>query len=233
MGALREAAAHAFVVDLEAPELAADDRRHLERALRLRAGEQVTVSDGAGRWRPCRFTADGLEPSGEITVEQRPIPPVTVAIALTKGERLDWAVQKLTELGVDQVVPFTAERSVERWDAGRSGHHVDRLRRIARQAAMQSRRTWLPEVDDLRSFAEAAAIPGATLADPGGERPSLDRPVVLVGPEGGWGENEAGAGLPVVGLGPTVLRSETAAVAAGTLLCALRAGVFGSGSEPR
>lgn len=233
MGALREAAAHAFVVDVEVPELAADDRRHLERALRLRAGETVTVSDGAGRWRPCRFTPGGLEPCGEITVEERPAPSVTVAIALTKGERLDWAVQKLTELGVDRVVPFTAERSVVRWDGGRSGHHVDRLRRIAHQAAMQSRRTWLPEVDDLRSFAEAAAVPGAVLADPGGEPPSLDRPVVLVGPEGGWAEDEAAVGLPAVGLGPTVLRSETAAVAAGTLLCALRAGVLGPGGEPR
>jgi len=233
VGALREAAAHAFVVDLEAPELAADDRRHLERALRLRAGETVTVSDGAGRWRPCRFTGGGLDPCGEITVEPRPAPAVTVGIALTKGERLDWAVQKLTELGVDRVVPFSAERSVVRWDGGRSGHHVDRLRRIARQAAMQSRRTWLPEVEDLLAFAEAAAIPAVALAEPGGEAPSLDRPVVLVGPEGGWGQGEAAAGLPAVGLGPTVLRSETAAVAAGTLLCALRAGVIRPGGEPR
>lgn len=233
MGVLREAAAHAFVVDVDVPELTPDDRRHLERALRLRTGETVTVSDGAGRWRLCRFAADGLEPCGEIVVEPRPTPLVTVAIALTKGERLDWAVQKLTEIGVDRMVPFTAERSVVRWDAGRAGHHVGRLRRIARQAAVQSRRTWLPEVDDLRSFAQAAAIPGAAVAEPGGEQPSLDRPVVLVGPEGGWGDDEAGAGLPAVGLGPTVLRSETAAVAAGTLLCALRAGVIGSGGEPR
>ena len=233
MGALREAAAHAFVVDLENPELAADERRHLERVLRLRAGETVTVSDGAGRWRPCRFTTSGLEPCGDIVAEERGTPSVAVGIALTKGERLDWAVQKLTELGVDRVVPFTAERSVVRWDGARSAHHVDRLRRIARQAAMQSRRTWLPEVDDLRAFAEAAAIPGAALADPGGHRPSLDRPVVLVGPEGGWAQDEAARGLPVVGLGPTVLRSETAAVAAGTLLCALRAGVIGPGGEPR
>lgn len=231
MGVLREAAAHAFVVDVDAPELAPDDRRHLERSLRLRVGETVTVSDGAGRWRPCRFAAGGLEPCGEIIVEPRPTPSVAVAIALTKGERLDWAVQKLTELGVDRVVPFTAERSVVRWDTGRAGHHVGRLRRIARQAAMQSRRAWLPEVDDLRPFAEAAAIPDAVLAEPGGERPSLDRPVVLVGPEGGWSADEA-ATLPRVGLGPTVLRVETAAVAAGALLCGLRAGVVGPGAEP-
>jgi 16S rRNA (uracil1498-N3)-methyltransferase len=223
---LREAAAHAFVADLDAPVLSGEDHRHLERVLRLRAGEDVTVSDGAGRWRLCRF-ADRLEPVGEIVVDRRLAPPVTVAVALTKGERLDWAVQKMTELGVDSVVPFAAARSVARWDADRAAHHVDRLRRIARQAAMQSRRTWLPAVEDLQEFAEVADRSGAALADPGGAPPSLERPVILVGPEGGWGEEEAAAPLPRIGFGPTVLRVETAAVAAATLLCGLRAGVVG------
>jgi 16S rRNA (uracil1498-N3)-methyltransferase len=229
---VRQAAAHAFVADLEVPELAAEDRHHLERVLRLRAGEDVTVSDGAGRWRLCRFAA-ALVPAGEIVEDERPSPPVAVAVALTKGERLDWAVQKLTELGVDMVVPFTASRSVVRWDEARARHHVERLRRIANQAAMQSRRTWLPVVDELRSFAEVAARPGAALAEPGGSPPSLERPVVLVGPEGGWAEDEAAGGLPRVSLGPTVLRVETAAVAAGTLLCALRAGLVAPEGEPQ
>ncbi|TMK82626.1 MAG: RNA methyltransferase, partial [Actinobacteria bacterium] len=70
---------------------------------------------------------------------------------------------------------------------------------------------------------------GAALAEPDGDAPSLDRPLVLVGPEGGWTEEEASAPLARVGLGPTVLRAETAAVAAGTLLCALRAGVVAHG----
>lgn len=226
MPGLRDAAAHAFVADLDAPELADDDRRHLERVLRLRPGEDVTVSDGAGRWRLCRF-ADPLEPVGGVVEDERLSPTVAVAVSLTKGERLDWAVQKLTEVGVDLIVPVAAARSVVRWDGERAPHHLARLRRIARQAAMQSRRTWLPTVDDLRSFAEAAAMPGAALAAPGGAPPSLERPVVLVGPEGGWSDEEAAAGLPRVSLGPTVLRSETAAVAAATLLCALRAGLIG------
>ena len=122
---MREAAAHAFVVDLDAPELSEDDRRHLQRVLRLRAGEDLTVSDGAGRWRMCRF-ADPLEPVGKIVESERPSPLVTVALALTKGERLDWAVQKLSEVGVDVVVPFAAARSVVRWDGDRAAHHVDR-----------------------------------------------------------------------------------------------------------
>jgi 16S rRNA (uracil1498-N3)-methyltransferase len=229
---VRQVAAHAFVVDLDAPQLSDDDRHHLERVLRLRPGEDLTVSDGAGRWRLCRY-ADGLDPAGDIVTEARPSPPVTVGVALTKGERLDWAVQKLTELGVDRIVPFGAARSVVRWDGDRAGHHVGRLRRIARQAAMQSRRTWLPAVDDLCSFAEVAALPGAALAESGGDPPSLERPSVLVGPEGGWGSEEAAAGLPRVGLGPTVLRVETAAVAAGTLLCGLREGLVGPAGHPR
>jgi 16S rRNA (uracil1498-N3)-methyltransferase len=184
------------------------------------------VSDGAGRWRPCHFGA-ALEPTGEIQDSGPVTPPVTIAVALTKGERLDWAVQKLTEVGVDRIVPFAATRSVVRWDAGRAAHHVERLRRIARQAAMQSRRTWLPSVEDLAAFADVAATPGAALAEPGGEPPSLKRPAVLVGPEGGWAPEEASATLPRVDLGPTVLRTETAAVAAGALLCALRAGLVG------
>ena len=225
---LRDAAAHVFVADLAEPELVVDDRRHLERVLRLRAGEGITVSDGAGRWRRCRFD-DTLEPVGDIEHDERPVPPVTIAVALIKGERLDWAVQKLTELGVDRIVPFGAARSVVRWDAGRAAQHLERLRRIARQAAMQSRRTWMPAVDELRPFADVAAEAGAALAEPDGDAPSLDRPLVLVGPEGGWTEEEASAPLARVGLGPTVLRAETAAVAAGTLLCALRAGVVAPG----
>jgi len=228
---LREAAAHAFVADLDAPALSPDDRHHLERVLRLRPGEDITVSDGAGRWRPCRFGA-ALEPTGEFHDSGPQTPPVTIAVALTKGERLDWAVQKLTEVGVDRIVPFAAARSVVRWDAGRAAHHVERLRRIARQAAMQSRRTWLPRVDDLAAFADVASGPGTALAEPGGESPSLERPVVLVGPEGGWAPEEATATLPRVALGPTVLRTETAAVTAGALLCALRAGLVGPPEEP-
>jgi 16S rRNA (uracil1498-N3)-methyltransferase len=217
------AAAHAFVPTLDKPVLAPEDRHHLERVLRLRRGDLVTVSDGAGGWRPCTF-GTALSPAGPIEHEPNPTPPITVAFGVLKGERPELVVQKLTELGVDRVVPMTTARCVVHWEGERARRHTDRLRRISREAAMQARRAWLPEVDQVRLFAEVATWKGAALADGDGDPVSLDRPVVLVGPEGGWAPEETGAGLPTVMLGPHVLRAETAAIVAGALLTARRAG---------
>jgi len=218
--------AHAFVADLATPELDADDRHHLERVLRLRPGEEMTVSDGAGAWRSCRF-GPRLELSGRVIQTDPPQPQLTIALAPTKADRPEWAVQKLTELGVDRIVVFMADRSVVRWDPDRAAGHLERLRRVAREAAMQSRRTYLPGVDGVMGFAEAAAIEGAALAERGGRPPTLDHPVVLVGPEGGWSGAELDAGLARVDLGPHVLRAETAALSAGAVLVAIRWGLVG------
>jgi 16S rRNA (uracil1498-N3)-methyltransferase len=87
---------------------------------------------------------------------------------------------------------------------------------------MQCRRSWLPTVDAVQSFTTVASAPDAVLADDGGAPVDLERPVVLIGPEGGWAPEES-AGRPTVGLGPHVLRAETAAIAAGALLVAKRA----------
>jgi 16S rRNA (uracil1498-N3)-methyltransferase len=213
-----------FVDDVETPTLADHDRHHLERVLRVRVGDPVTVSDGAGRWRDGALAATGsVEPTSAVESVPRPTPVVTIAFALTKGERPELAVQKLTELGVDRIVPFTATRSVVRWDDRRAAEHVDRFRRVAREAAMQCRRAWLPVVDDLTTFAGATALPGAAIAEGEGGPPTLDHPTVLVGPEGGWTDEELACGLQAVALGPHVLRAETAAIVAGALLAALRA----------
>ncbi|MGH2686533.1 MAG: RsmE family RNA methyltransferase [Actinomycetota bacterium] len=213
-----------FVDDLDEPVLEPDDRHHLERVLRLRPGEELGVGDGAGRWRRCRF-GPTVEPLGEIEHVDRGAPSLTICFALVKGERPEWAVQKLTEVGVDRIVPFVAARGVVRWDGAKAARQAVRLRRVARAAAMQSRRAWLPEVADVATFAQVSTLPGAVLASPGGSPPSLEHPTVLVGPEGGWAAEEIGAGLPNMSLSPHILRSETAAVAAGTLLAALRAGL--------
>lgn len=152
-----------------------------------------------------------------------------MAFAVVKGQRPEWAVQKLTEIGVDRIVPLLSARSVVRWPTGEAGGHVARLRRVAREAAMQSRRVWLPVVGGVTPFEAMAAEPGAALAHPGAGPPALDHPAVLVGPEGGWDDAELAAAPALVGLGPSVLRTETAALVAGALLCALRAGVITPG----
>jgi 16S rRNA (uracil1498-N3)-methyltransferase len=222
-----DAKAHAFVADLEAPELEEEDRHHLARVLRLRASETITVSDGDGRWRRCRF-GDPLEPTGPIEWVTRAIPELSVAFALVKGERIEWTVQKLVELGVDRISPFIAERSVVRWDPAKSEQHHLRLGKIARHAAMQSRRVRLATVEPVRSFAEVTKGEGVALADASGEPPSLTWPNMVVGPEGGWSDAERSVDLPRVRLATTVLRAETAALAAGAVLVALREGLVTS-----
>jgi 16S rRNA (uracil1498-N3)-methyltransferase len=224
------ARAHAFVGDLDTPVLSAEDHRHFTRVLRLPVGSAITVSNGCGEWRvTCLQVQLPLKVTSDVVAEPRPAPPLTVAFALVKGERPELVVQKLTELGVDRIVPFVAERSVVRWDAAKAERHVARWREIARQAAMQSRRTWLPDVNTLSTFSDAASLPGAVRADVEGEPPSLDRPVVLVGPEGGWSPDERSAPLPSVRLGANVLRAETAAITAGAIFAALRSGLIATG----
>jgi 16S rRNA (uracil1498-N3)-methyltransferase len=225
----RRARAHAFVGDVETPRLAGTDHHHLARVLRLGPGSDVTVGDGSGRWRPGRLTeGPDVEPTGDVVADPRPDPPVTVAFALIKGVRPELTVQKLTEVGVDRIVPFVAERSVVRWDAAKADRQLARLAGIAREAAMQCRRTWLPRVEPVASFAEVAGRPGATLADIDGEPPSLNRPTVLVGPEGGWSTGELAAGLPRTRFGVHVFRAETASITAGALLVALRENLVGN-----
>jgi 16S rRNA (uracil1498-N3)-methyltransferase len=217
------ARAHAFVADLDVPLLSPDDHHHLARVLRLAPGSDVTVGDGAGRWRAGRLTGGAaVEAAGDIHTDAPPQPPITVAFALVKADRPDLTVQKLTEVGVDRIVPFVAERSVVRWDATKAQRHAARFAEIARHAAMQCRRTWLPRVDAVSDFDTVSGLEGATLADPDGDPPSLERPVVLVGPEGGWSARERHRELPRTRIGGHVLRAETASIAAGVLLTALR-----------
>ena len=175
----------------------------------------------------CTFATGGaLEPAGDVERTPAPAPAIGVGFALVKGEKPEWIVQKLTECGVDRILPFVAERSVVRWDAHKAARNLERLRRVAVEAAMQSRRVFLPEVAPLQPFTAALAIPGAALADPDGDGPDVaTAPVVLVGPEGGWSATERAAAGRLVRLGPTILRAETAALAAGVLLSALREAV--------
>lgn len=211
------------------PVLDERQHHHLTRVLRLRAGEVVVAADGRGRWATCRFDGAGdVVAEGRVVAEPRPVPALTVAFAPVKGERPEHTVAQLTELGVDRIVVLGAARSVVRWRGGRSEVALSRLRRAAGEAACQSRRTWLPEVDGVLSLSDLAGrLPDGSclaVAEPGG--PPLPRRItaIAVGPEGGWAPDELGLDLPEVGLGPHVLRSGTAAITAGALLVARRAG---------
>ena len=223
---LRTAAAAQVVVDdLSAPSLTADDRRHLRSVRRLTEGEQVVLADGHGSWRMGQITADGVKAMGEVVTESRPQHLVTVAFAPVKGDRSDWAVAKLTELGVDRIVALVTDRATVRWRPEAAERALERWRRIAREAACQARRVWLPviegplRIDDL--VAEGAPMALGTI---GGPPPTGSETVIAVGPEGGWTQGELTSCENHVGLADQVLRTETAAVAAGVLLGALRAG---------
>jgi 16S rRNA (uracil1498-N3)-methyltransferase len=192
--------------------------------LRVRGGEPVSACDGQGGWRWCTLGANGLEPAGEVVVTPAPQPALTVAFALVKGDRPEWIVQKLTELGIDRIVPFESARTVVRWrGTAKEQHHVARLRKVAREAAMQSRRLHLPEVVTVRAVAEVLAEPAMTVAEPGGETPTAAITAMAIGPEGGFTAEELALASRRIALPGGVLRAETAAIAAGVVLAAVRA----------
>ncbi len=218
------------------------DGHHLARVRRLRVGEEVTVADGAGRWRPYRIAAvDGpaldLAAVGDECQEPVPTPALAVAFALTKGVKPETVVRQLTELGVDEILPVVAHRSVARPKSERVGGLDERFVRVAREAAMQSHRARLPRIGALGPLEGVAGRSGLVLAARGGSMPTgLGNPggggwTVLVGPEGGFAAEDLArlpARVPTLGVGPHVLRAETAAVAAAALLVASRP----AGSEP-
>lgn len=247
MTSAREAAAQVFVEDLGEPTLQADQVHHLARVLRLRAGEAVVASDGEGSWRICRFDgARSLDPEGPVHVVEPPERPVTVGVSLVKGGKLDLVVQKLTELGVDHIVPFHSARSVVRWNPDRATKHLERLRRVAEESCAQCRRMRWPRIGwpatpspaagsaaagtdtagiDTAGGAVGDQIPdtatlvaaGAVLADGGGGPLGDQHTFVLIGPEGGWDDREL-IGAERVELAPLVLRADTAAITAAVLL---------------
>jgi 16S rRNA (uracil1498-N3)-methyltransferase len=208
---------HLFVADLGAPEPDDHDRHHLEKALRIRPGDAVTASDGVGRWCHCTWRSGVLGVESELVEVVAPNPALGVGFALTKGTKPDLVVQKLTEIGMSTIVPIVSERVVVRWDDAKAARNLERLRRVAREAAMQSRRVWLPTVEPV---AMLDAVPeSAVVADRSGIPIERTHTMVLVGPEGGWTDAERHS-RAAVRLGDHVLRAETAAIVAATRLAA-------------
>lgn len=215
-----------FVDDLDVPVIGSDDRHHLQRSLRLGRGDGLCLGDGAGAWRTGSLVGDEVVDLGPVRRAPSPQPAVAVGLAIPRGARLDVAIAKLTELGVDQVLLVATERSVVRWPDAEVARRLDRLRRVAREAAMQARRLRLPEIAGVVPVGEVVRSGSGTvaLAEPGGGAPGPSLEAILVGPEGGWAPGELAACETRVELGPTVLRVETAAIAAGVLLCGRRDG---------
>jgi 16S rRNA (uracil1498-N3)-methyltransferase len=215
--------------------LSGAEGRHAAVVRRLRPGERVDVGDGAGLIASCVVTGvhrDQLELAVESRREvPRPRPLITVIQAIPKGDRGELAVEEMTEVGVDTIVPWAAERAVPVW---RDQKGATRWRAKAREAAKQAERAWIPEVTDpVTTAAAARLIEGAGIAfllEPGAADPlaAVNPPedgelIVVVGPEGGISAAEsaelAAAGAKPYRLGPSVLRTSTAgAVAAAVLL---------------
>lgn len=210
---LRRAAAHVVVDDLAVPVLDDDARHHLVRVLRLRDGEVVTVTDGAGSWRPCRVRGGEVEPDGDIAFVPRRANPITIAFAVPKHDRPEWIVQKLTELGVDRVVVLEADRSVVRWSHDRAAKNTARFRRVALEAIHQCRAVWLPSIEGPVDAADL--LSDAVIAEPGGRAMLAGDRAIAIGPEGGWSERELAIARDRVTLGESILRVETAAITAG------------------
>jgi 16S rRNA (uracil1498-N3)-methyltransferase len=232
---------------VERGQLVAGDRimldgtegRHAATVRRIGVGERVDVTDGEGTLAECRVAA--AKKSGlQLEVLARrteavPQPRLVVVQALPKGDRGELAVETMTEVGVDAVVPWAASRCVTQWRPDRAAKALAKWRNAAREAAKQSRRAWVPEVTEpvsTRGVAEllaAAALP--VVLDSAAQRPLTSATVpsggdmvVVVGPEGGISPDELDifgrAGGMVYRLGPTVLRTSTAGVAAATVLFA-------------
>ena len=197
----------------------------------------MDVTDGAGLVAEC-LVAVTRPAALELAVqarrfEPRPEPAIVVAQALPKGDRGPLAVELMTEAGVDEIVPWAAQRCVTRWHGDRGERALARWRASARESAKQARRARLPAVTSLegtgRLAQRAAHAPLAVLLDPAGPTSLATMPlpqsgdiVVIVGPEGGTTAEEAaeltGAGALPAHLGPTVLRTSSAGLAAASVL---------------
>ena len=211
-----------------------EDVRHIVNVLRRKAGDELLLCDGQGTDYTVKITRiERSEIATEIISRRERksrYPLITLGQGLPKADKMDFIIQKATELGVFAVVPVVTERTIVK--IRDEAKKISRWRKIAREAAMQSNRADIPQVGRVVSFEEflrtSALDPGALLLLPWeegtgsiksilGQNPGVERIVVLVGPEGGFSVAEAAAaksgGFHPVSLGPNILRAETAAIA--------------------
>ncbi|MFB7250909.1 16S rRNA (uracil(1498)-N(3))-methyltransferase [Microbacterium sp. NPDC056234] len=217
--------------------LAGAEAKHAAVVRRVRVGETITIGDGAGVW--LEGTAVDVSASRvDVQVTRRiavepPAPRLVLVQALAKGDRDELAVQASCELGVDEIVPWQAARSISRWEGPKAAKGRERWASIVREAAKQAHRAWIPEVTAVLStaqLAQRAADQRVLVLDPTADaRLSAIEPdgrdlVLVVGPEGGIAPDElerlSSAGAERVRLGDTVLRTSTAGPAAVAILSA-------------
>jgi 16S rRNA (uracil1498-N3)-methyltransferase len=227
------------LLDGDRVKLTGAEGRHATTVRRLRPGERVNLTDGAGLIAECEVVAARPGP-GELDLavvarrtEPEPLTPVTVVQAILKGDRGELAVELMTEVGADVIVPWAAGRCVARWAAGREDKALAKWRSAAVAAGKQARRGRFSDVRPqerlagiTRLVSEAAL---AVLLDPAADKPLAGLPlpaageiVLIVGPEGGLTEAEdsalTAAGAVRARLGPTVLRGSTAGAVATALV---------------
>src|SRR5271155_1745602 len=232
--------------DDRSASLKGEQAAHLIRVLRAQAGMECDMGAGDRVWRAVisGVSGDAVRFTLLSEVEADPALPVTVLLSIFKFDRLEWIIEKATELGAERIVPMIARRS-EKHLAQAAPARVERWRRIAREAAKQSRRSDVPVVEDVISLKSAVSIraahPGLSLLLAEQERSqtlyatvlaavnqsTVERPAVnlAVGPEGGWTAEEetlfAAEGWQPVSLGPRILRAETAGITAMAVVAAM------------
>lgn len=216
-----------------------DEGFHAATVRRIRPGESLAISDGAGTVADC--LVESADKRGLMvrvrtrTTVPRPRPLVTVVQAIPKSERSELAIELATEAGADDFLAWQAERCVARWDGDRAAKGLRRWRAVARSAARQSRRAWIPGVEGPVSTGELCSWPArhqgalVLVLHDSADRPLAEVPAaqaesiaLVVGPEGGLSDGElealSASGAVPVRLGPTILRtSSAAAVALGAL----------------
>ena len=214
-----------------------EEARHAVVVRRIRVGEQVALTDGAGTTAVVTVSATTKSSlTGTVSAvrsEQPESPRLVVVQAIPKGDRGELAVEMLTEVGADMIVPWAASRSVAVWRGERAAKSLAKWRSTAREAAKQARRAWHPSVAEMASTADVVALLRdaalSVVLHEAGTKPlaALDVPaagdvVVVVGPEGGISDDElaafAEAGAEPLRMGRSVLRTSTAGVAAAAAL---------------
>lgn len=225
--------AHVLVEELSTPELSPEDRHHLGVVRRLKDGELITLGDGNGSWRlavvrRARSTRKskeiGIELVGEVKYELKATPKIIIGFVVPALDRTTWAVQKMTELGVDEIHLLNSEFSTSRLESLESdGKDFLKLQKVVRESAMQCRAPYLPDLVPILELTEFISDhPECAMCLPCGDDDLAPGVPTIIGPEGGFTTSELSLVKKKVGLSSNILRSETAAVAASAVMAVAR-----------